>query len=112
MENQEVNMSYIGKFNLKQFTYTVLKDNTHNQVNLFFKNDEENIVECFSLKLNKVNKTHGKELIDKVKNYWTKLIFYTKGQPDFYQTFPIQMWDEIIVPFENGKCDFSFVMLA
>jgi len=106
MEDKKVEFSYIGKMMNNGMYYEVISDDSNDKINLFYKNTREGEVECWSLIKSEVEKTLGKNILDKIKRYWINLSSINKTKREsllFLQVFPLEMWNDIIVPIKNGQ---------
>lgn len=103
----EVQFKYVGSFRVNNRKYEVIEDIHGELINIFYKSEKD--VECYTVLKHHIDKYKGKNLLDKTKNHWRRLMTTSQSLLDFIgitpqlQVFDIGFWDDVLTPLKNGE---------
>ena len=104
---KEVQFKYVGSFRVNNRKYEVIEDIHDELINIFYKSEKD--VECYTVLKHHIDKYKGKNLLDKTKKHWRRLMTTSQSLLDFIgitpqlQVFDIGFWDDVLISLKNGE---------
>ena len=103
---------FVGTFRFNGYRAVAVKDEGARMYHIYFKIPQLNEIQCQSYMMDTIEKTKGKDELDKIRKFLTKVSKTSTKMREilnlnpYKQHYSMNYWDDNIQPMLDGKFDY------